>query len=66
MTTRKLDQPIGITPSDQPAKRKYTLNHTPKLGWVRRPPPHLTPPPQGSADRGNKRQYSTNLEGGKT
>ena len=39
--TRKMGQPIGITPSYQSAKRNYPLTHTPCLaGQVTTPYPH--------------------------
>ena len=53
--TKELDQPIGITPGDQPANRNYTL--TPKMAWAG---DHYTPTPSTrgvNSDRGNKGQH---------
>ena len=47
--TRKLDQPIGITPGYRPDNRNYIVTHTPRMVWSG---DHHTPPLDGSTQTG--------------
>ena len=63
METRELCQPIGITPSHQPANRNFTLAHNLCLAWSGEnwpPPPHLpVGSTQGEGPKSSTRQSLT-------